>query len=82
MPGTYSDLEVVEGANLKGVNIGYIFDAITVYATDLENPASTGTISVLNEKEIKGTFSGIIRDPLTEEALMVSDGEFFVNKIQ
>lgn len=82
VPGTYSDLEVVEGANLKGVNIGYIFDAITVYATDLENPASTGTISVLNEKEIKGTFSGIIRDPLTEEALMVSDGEFFVKKIQ
>lgn len=79
--GTYTGLEVVEGANFKGVNIGYIFDATTVYATALEGPVSSGTISVLNENEIKGTFSGIIRDPLTNEALTVSEGVFNVKRI-
>lgn len=80
--GTYSGLEVVEGGNFKGVNIGFIFDASTVYATALEGPVSSGTISVLSDKEVKGTFSGIIRDPLTGETLTVSAGEFYVKKIQ
>ncbi|WP_372948690.1 hypothetical protein [Mariniphaga sp.] len=80
--GTYSGLEVVEGGNFKGVNIGYIFDPTTVYATALEGPVSSGTISVLNENEIKGTFSGIIREPLTGETLTVSAGEFYVRKIK
>jgi len=80
--GTYSGLEVVEGGNFKGVNIGYIFDATTVYATTIEGPVSSGTISVLNENEIKGTFSGIIREPLTRETLTVSEGEFYVKKIK
>jgi hypothetical protein len=80
--GTYSGLEVVEGGNFKGVNIGYIFDATTVYATAIEGPVSSGTISVLNENEIKGTFSGIIREPLTRETLTVSEGEFYVKKIK
>jgi hypothetical protein len=80
--GTYSGLEVVEGGNFKGVNIGYIFDATTVYATAFEGPVSSGTISVLNENEIKGTFSGIIREPLTRETLTVSEGEFYVKKIK
>lgn len=80
--GTYTGLEVVEGANFKGVNIGYIFDATTVYATALEGPVSSGTILVLNENEIKGTFSGIIREPLTGETLTVSAGEFYVRKIK
>jgi len=76
----YICLEVVEGGNFKGVNIGYIFDATTVYATAIEGPVSSGTISVLNE--IKGTFSGIIREPLTRETLTVSEGEFYVKKIK
>lgn len=80
--GTYSGLEVVEGGNFKGVNIGFIFDASTVYATALEGPVSSGTISVLSDKEVKGTFSGIIRDPLTNETLTVTEGEFYVKKIE
>jgi hypothetical protein len=80
--GTYSGLEVVEGGNFKGVNIGYILDAGTVYATNLQGPVSSATISVLNDKEVKGTFSGIIREPLTQETLTVSEGEFYVKKIK
>lgn len=78
----YTGYELVTGNIFKGVNIGYIFDASTVYATALENPSSSASISVLNDKEIKGTFSGIIRDPLTSEALTVSEGVFYVKKIQ
>lgn len=80
--GTYTGLEVVEAGNFRGVNIGYIFDAGTVYATNLEGPVSSGTLYVLSDKEVKGTFSGIIRDPLTQEALTVSEGEFFVKAIK
>jgi|GEM_PF-4997833 len=80
--GTYSGLEVVEAGFFKGVNIGYIFDATTVYATALEGPVSSGTISVLNENEIKGTFSGTIREPITGETLTVSAGEFYVKTIK
>lgn len=78
---SYSGIEVVTGSNLKGVNISYIKDASTVYATDFENPASIGTISTLNNLEVKGTFSGVIRDPLTGESLNVTEGKFSVKRI-
>jgi|GEM_PF-1929534 len=50
----------------------------TLFATDVNNPVSSLEITELTEHTIKGKFSGLVQNPLVEDDISISDGEFFM----
>jgi hypothetical protein len=77
--GIYEGLEISE-TSYSGVIIGYGFEEES-YTTNPESPEGKVTITVLNNKEIKGTFSGVVVDFQGSERIL-TEGEFYVPRIE
>ena len=50
----------------------------TLYVTDINDPVSSFEITELTQNTIKGKFSGIVQNPLVENDIVITDGEFFL----
>lgn len=76
---SYGGIEMHENYNL-GVTIGYLIDAEdpVSYVTNYNDADSQLTITLLNEKEAKGTFSGTLINPVTEAEVNLTEGSFHV----
>lgn len=53
----------------------------TIFVTDINNPVSSLEITELTENTVKGTFSGIVQNPLVEGNINITNGEFFLNLV-
>jgi hypothetical protein len=78
--GTYSGLETIE-PNLIGVSIGYFSTSVNMHITDPNNAVFQVIITLLNEKEVKGSFSVVLKDILTSNIINLTEGEFFVGRL-
>lgn len=77
---SYAGIEMHETYTL-GVTIGYTIgqeDAPVMYVTNINNADSKLTITLLTEKEAKGTFSGTLINPVTEAEVKLTEGSFHV----
>lgn len=76
--GSYSGGKQFE-YGFKGVTLGYV-DASksAMYITDIANPESFLKISELTQTFIKGTFSGVLINPINKQKISITDGEFFI----
>lgn len=76
--GSYSGGKQFE-YGFKGVTLGYV-DASksAMYMTDITNPESFLKINELTDTFIKGTFSGVLINPINKEKISIIDGEFFI----
>lgn len=74
----YNDPELME-LGLKGALIGYSNQSIVAtggFVTDINNPASSITITELGSESARGTFSGIVKHPLNDTQITITNGEF------
>ncbi|MEX0996809.1 MAG: hypothetical protein WDZ45_07160 [Flavobacteriaceae bacterium] len=79
---TYSGYqEFHNGGLFYGVQLIY-FDQVeqAVYSTNLDDPQSSVTITTINNSVIKGTFSGTLLSPISGEEMVITNGEFQVER--
>jgi len=76
----YNDPELME-LGLKGAFIGYSnqsIDDTTGFVTDINNPTSSINITELTATSVRGTFSGIVKHPINDTQLSITNGEFYL----
>lgn len=79
---TYSGVqEFQNGGFFYGVQLFY-FDQVeqTVYSTNVDDPHSSITFTTINNSIIKGTFSGTLLSLVTGDEVVITNGEFQVER--
>ncbi|WP_297334943.1 hypothetical protein [Algoriphagus sp.] len=82
--GSYNFLEPFEstGYGLRGASLGYYTQSNSkTYVSDVDEEDPTFELTELTEKEAKGTFSGRVYDMITKESVLISEGEFYLERI-
>jgi len=82
--GRYDFLEPFEstGYGLRGASLGYYTRSNDkAYVSDVDEEDPTFELTELTEKEAKGTFSGRVYDMITKESVMITEGEFYLERI-
>ena len=82
--GSYDFLEPFEstGYGLRGASLGYYTKSNNkTYVSDVDEEDPTFELIELTEKEAKGTFSGRVYDMITKVSVMITDGEFYLERI-
>ncbi|MFC3414440.1 hypothetical protein [Algoriphagus hitonicola] len=82
--GSYDFLEPFEstGYGLRGASLGYFTQSNSkTYVSDVDEEDPTFELTELTEKEAKGTFSGRVYDIITKESVMITEGEFYLERI-
>jgi hypothetical protein len=77
---SYAGIEIHDTYTL-GVTIGYVIgegDTPVSYVTNYNDADSRLTITLLTEKEAKGTFSGTLINPVTKAEVKLTEGSFHV----
>ncbi len=77
---SYAGIEMNETYTL-GVTISYVIgegDTPVSYVTNYNEADSRLTITLLTEKEAKGTFSGTLINPITKAEVKLTEGSFHV----
>ena len=78
--GIYDQPELLP-LGLKHALIGYSNTELndeTAFVTDINDPVSSLEITELTQNTIKGKFSGIVQNPIVENDIVITDGEFFL----
>lgn len=50
----------------------------TLFVTDINDPVSSLQITEITENTIKGSFSGVVQNPLVNSDITITNGEFFL----
>ncbi len=82
--GSYNFLEPFEstGYGLRGSSLGYYTKSNSkTYVSDVDEEDPSFELTKLTEKEAKGTFSGRVYDMITKESVMITEGEFYLERI-
>ncbi|WP_144607170.1 hypothetical protein [Algoriphagus algorifonticola] len=82
--GSYDFLEPFEstGYGLRGASLGYYTkSAGKTYVSDVDEEDPMFELTKLTQKEAKGRFSGRVYDMITKESVMISEGEFYLERI-
>lgn len=82
--GSYDFLEPFEstGYGLRGASLGYYTkNNSKTYVSDVDEEDPKFEFTHLTEKEAKGTFSGRVYDMISKESVMITEGEFYVERI-
>lgn len=79
-PGSYSGF-VQHDSHMEGVLLSFS-DEDGNYITDTQNPVANVTISLLTTEDIRGSFSGTVVNVLSGEPLLISQGEFFLKRME
>ncbi|WP_425639174.1 hypothetical protein ACPUEN_05850 [Algoriphagus yeomjeoni] len=82
--GNYNFLEPFEntGYGLRGASLGYYSkENSKTYVSDVDEEDPVFEFTQLTDKEAKGTFSGRVYDMITKESVLITEGEFFVMRI-
>lgn len=79
---TYSGVqEFHNGGFFYGVHFFYVDHVLqTVYLTNTDDPNSSITFTTINNSIIKGTFSGTLLNPITGDEVVITNGEFQVER--
>jgi hypothetical protein len=76
--GSYSGGKQFE-YGFKGVTLAYMDSSKSaMYMTDVTNPDSFLKINELTDTFIKGTFSGVLINPINRQKISITDGEFYI----
>lgn len=76
--GSYSGGKQFE-YGFKGVTLAFM-DATTsaMYLTDVASPESFLKINELTNSHVKGTFSGVVINPINRQKVSITEGEFYI----
>lgn len=79
---TYSGVEEFQnGGFFYGVQFFYVDQVLqTFYSTKVDDPHSSITFTTINNSIIKGTFSGTLLSLITGDELVITNGEFQVER--
>ncbi|TPV35937.1 hypothetical protein FJ651_03185 [Paucihalobacter ruber] len=76
--GSYSGGKQFE-YGFKGVTLAFMdVSQSAMYMTDVDNPESFLKINQLTNTHVKGTFSGVVINPVNRQKVSVTEGEFYI----
>jgi len=78
--GNY-DGYVLQSGGVVGTVIAYQNTAGETFGTNGANPEVAATVVLFNNAEVKGTFSGVIKQNGGTKTIQITEGEFFVKRI-